>query len=519
VRARDGVLAAPLSRALRALPALYSLGLEGGVDVRKHLDVRDDVASAICSLTALTQLKLQQVSVTLALAKHVTALIALADVRLCMVMCDERGMTTQLLRALARLPALARLYLAHLDSASGGDDDAAVGAAIGSMRALSLQNISLERGRAAVFMPRLKALCRLTALTTRRCALYESSAIAATTVMLLAMPQLVSLDLTANTDVPATAQGSPGSAFATVLAPVLRKLTRLQDLRLSSTKAAPAGVRALTPALQQLCALTCLRFECNAVGAEGAVPLGAALARLPQLRELRVGGNLLCGSGAAALVAALARLRNLAQTRLDLRESGAAGSGSERHNISGLFENLGVVEQLGAGVAEALRVGLEEQRQASAAVAGTGDVGAALAPLLAPLSELRMLNVAKCEIGVAGLRELAAAAAALPALTRVQLSDNKLGAAGAAALEPLFKRPLLPLCLEVHAAELGDSGAEALARGAAACPGDVFLQLGTSPMQARSRRALAAHAACDARVTMSSDGQQFVPDSDDDAEL
>jgi hypothetical protein len=356
--------------------------------------------SAICALTVLTQLKLDGLWICDMLADELGAVTTLVHVQLL----SPVGIMHQLLRTLTELPALTRLEFQTCRSPFERTPPKAEGDIIGSMaglRALRAEVGLADDGAAARLLPGLTTLARFTALTLRACYIEQASALAA---VLSATPHLILLDVSRNLSrVQAYAERPCGKVFAEILAPAVCKLTRL--LRNGNNRLGLAGVEALAPALEQLSALTCLRYEHNTVGAAGAALLGAALAT--QLRDLRVGGNLLCGSGVAALLGPLGSL--LCLTRLDLRNSARGGNPDASAMFPPLESSEALRERVGVGVHGMVHVYRAQQQVAADAVAGTGDVGIALdTHLLAPLTALRVLGVARCEISVEGLLVLSA---------------------------------------------------------------------------------------------------------------
>ena len=284
------------------------------------------------------------------------------------------------------------------------------------------------------------------------------------------------------------------------IAPALRNIApQLRSLDLRGNQVGRQGVARLPELLAPASRLTCLRLQNNAVGARGAVHLGKSVPPKAALAELCLGGNVLGGSGITDLLfAAAGALGSL--TKLDIRESGPDGLGASMRRM------LHAMAPMSAGIAgsqhsfafaQAAERATAESRAQGAALAGKGDIGTKFAPMLPQLPALRELGCQGCEFSAAGLRRLAAAVHAAPCITRLQLSFNKLGVSGAAALAPLFDKRGAPIVVELHESDIDDGAAQKLADAAACCEAAVTFRFGTCKLGAAGRRALAPHACCD----------------------
>jgi Leucine Rich repeat len=376
------------------------------------------------------------------------------------------------------------------------------------LRALHLISVALGGGRAARFLPGWAKLSQLTALTLRSCEVNHTSAFPALAALLSALPQLLALDVAGNTCAPRSGPDSKGR-FAEALAPALCELTRLRELRIGRNQMGLACAR-----LRLLCS-SCLRSRaCAASTMRWATPGQRRSA--PRWRTPRSSASSAPAATCSAAVASRHSSRRshrcaasrfwTCATAMPRAASGMCGAWEPGWQLSGSFRRW-----------EWTRYATSRHSSSAWRPRQRAQVTSLPRSLLAPLAALRVLGIGNCELGVAGLRELAAAAAALPALTRLQLSGNNLSAAGADALEPLFAWRAAPLCLEVHNVGLEDSGALALAAAAAACPAEFTIRLGSNAIGDSGRRALAAHAVCD-WVSVFGMGSDELPGSEDDAD-
>ena len=354
-------LAVELGNSLRGLTRLVHVRLPDG-------SARDHEPGAFAPLSSLTAL---------------TFLYLGSDV-------DIRGATASaLVRSLRHLTALEELRT------PGSFLDAAVTtalAALTNLQALDLRStkffFSRDSSRVEALARSLRQLPRLTEL---RLGINGGGAAGAATLAapLALLTALHVLDLVSN---------CPLAAGMQVLAPALRNLSRLTELRLENSKHDPrrdridaAGAEALAAPLALLTALQLLNLGFNDFQPAGMEALAPALRHLPRLTELRLGDNRIGATGAAALAPPLALLTAL--QALDLSLNDICSSGAE-----------------------------------------------AFAPALRDLTRLTELHLGRNRIDSAGAEAFAATLALLTALVVLDMECNGIDAAGAEALAPALAR-------------------------------------------------------------------------------
>lgn len=224
---------------------------------------------------------------------------------------------------------------------------------------------------------------------------------------------------------------SPTEARA--LAAVLGVLTQLQHLHLRLNRLDRASLPELAPSLSAMPRLQTLAINIRELSCPGAVqPVCAVLGSVPSLTALCVRGAELVGNSveaAAALASSLRGLTRLQQLHLDnLRYDARFGA------LAALAPALASMPHLQA-------LGLRVQCEGHP---GDGDVVRALQPVLSradsPLRRLRQLDLSGSRLHLGGARALAAALAAAPLLTHLDLSclqydGNASSAVVAAALQ------------------------------------------------------------------------------------
>ena len=488
-------------------------------DIDGLFRISDAVSAGLRSLTRLTSLTLKARVGSSWEPSMYAAVGALSSLREASFnSCEAQG----LLKGLAKIPSVTKLYLesAHLDQEAHAD--VRLGRAIGALRnlqALTVVSCAPDKddehdyGTVANVLAGMTTLSKLTSLIMRSNKIDDRAAFGATARMLAAMPKLEELELSENNASVGRDEGTKMNAFIDAIAPALRNIApQLRLLALHGNTLGRQGVARLPEVLAPASRLTCLKLHGNSIGARGAAHLGSAVPANAPLAELWLGGNMLGGSGVADVFAATVVLASL--TKLDMRESGPDGLGAPiRRMMHAMAPAAAGITNAGASAmfAQAAEAATADARAQGAALAGKGDIGARFAPLLSQFPVLRELGVQGCELSAAGLRKLAAAVHAGQCITKLQLSFNKLGVRGAAALEPLFAERGEPITVELHQADIDDSAAEKLADEAATCEADVTFRFGSCKFSAAGRRALAPYACYDF-VTVFSSAQWHLPE-------
>ncbi len=257
-------------------------------------------------------------------------------------------------------------------------------------------------------------------------------------------------------------------------------LVRLEELHLTGVTPAVARAVATVPACAGLLRLSLRRGE--GIGAGGAaaiaeLPLAsltliaqgigaqgiAALARMTTLRELRLEGEPLGPQGAWVLASApaLAGLRELALGGATLGVRGCAALAASRElaqlRVLSLGQGCGFNGQALAPMLADWALGSLRALRTHGPLRARGAVLLARQRVLPPLEELAL---EAAQLGDDGASELAAWRP--PALTRLSLPGNRIGAAGMAALAD---GPLLAQVreLDLSVNRCGDDGGQALA--------------------------------------------------------
>lgn len=289
------------------------------------------------------------------------------------------------------------------------------------------------------------------------------------------------------------------------------RLPKLENLEILGSEFGGAGVAVLArgtfPSLRKL------GLDYCSLGPRGVEALAAA-PFLPQLTELDLGSNK-CGSEALERLLAvpgfapsvlalgsnelgpeafecLARwangraLRELKAETNSAWSDGAAALAGSPHLTGLTLLDLSGNELEPEGAAALAKAGFGDLRTLILARNGVGDDGAA-ALARAALPALRALDLSGNFIRDAGLTAFAAATG-LPGLAELNLNDNRIGSAGAAALS----KAAFPLAdLKLGENRIGPEGVEALV-GSAFWPALAELDLQDNPLGEAGGRTLAS---------------------------
>lgn len=259
-----------------------------------------------------------------------------------------------------------------------------------------------------------------------------------------------------NLDLSGNRLGAPGAMLLSG-SPFLRRLGRLE---LGDNSLGDAGIAALIGSAN-LGGLRQLGLSQNEVTPSGAGLLSDAP---PQLDSLDLCHNPLGAEGGAAVAEALRRLRvtrlSLAGCELDGRQLSTILDAGRLSALDASRNPVGVSG--GAAIAAAFGASTLQELVARHAQLGTEGVGELARSQY--LGGLRMLDLSENELGDGGVTSLVASAPRLSRLEHLELSANGLGVDAAEALSASTLAIHLGR-LGLSHNDLGDAGAEALARG------------------------------------------------------
>lgn len=299
---------------------------------------------------------------------------------------------------------------------------------------------------------------------------------------------------------------SMGPGGAELLAPELRKLPALTELRLLGCALGPkgaaaffpvvetfsgqltaldmggdiltnnmiteAGMQALAPGLVKAKSLVSLNLSYNFLGEKGAIALGSVLPGLVALKKLNLSNNMLGAKGGAGVAAGLRTLKSLAVLEMDSNMLEAEGTIALAPAIGDLKELVtlkfsdNMIKSAGTAALVPALKRLKHLNELFLGVNFMGTEGAvALVPAIRELKSLTTLYLGGNMIEGEGTAALAPALRELTLLTALFFEANKLGIKGAAAFATVLPGLKLLRCLKLGGNSLGPEEAAALADG------------------------------------------------------
>ena len=275
-----------------------------------------------------------------------------------------------------------------------------------------------------------------------------------------------------------------GDAETSQLVTVLPSFARLETLVLEQNQIGDAGAAALAEACQHLPRLKTLDLSHNRIKDAGAAALAEAGRHLPRLTYIDLIYNHIADAGMAALAEAIAKegvfpcLNRISVTSASDKATKAVVEALKKKHTVDLYRGFPEMDRsvvaldfskLKWGDAEASQLGavlpsfafLETLNLSENGIEDAG--AAALAEACRLLPRLNKLNLAKNRIRDVGATALPEACRHLPQLETLNLSENRIKDAGAAAIAEACR--LLPKLKELYVNnnKIGDAGAAALA--------------------------------------------------------
>lgn len=280
------------------------------------------LASSLCTFTGLTSLCLRdsQIDDLGVLAPALGCLTGLTDLSLAANALSDAG-AASLASALGQC-SLTSLDLESIEISAGAKVLGPAICKLGSLRELRLGETRI--GNALV--PGLRNLTRLNMLLLNSTGIGREE-VGALSEELVGLTRLVCLNLRDNQFMP--------EHGAERLVPVLKSLTRLEDLDLSNsyfpTNLARKHTPRLAPALSVLTSLTSLTLDGNRMGSKSMEVVALAVGKLRMLRLLSLSYNDFLDAGAEALAPQLKHLTRLVNLNLrgnDIMARGACALAS-----------------------------------------------------------------------------------------------------------------------------------------------------------------------------------------------